>query len=133
LRLSHFDVISSSPLSRCEFSEVFICELILSIPCHTAGKHNRFDITTQYPHVLGWGENGESILVHDLKALETTVLLIYFRHGNYRSFVRQLNLYEFRKDNNRKNIEYRHPEVSVKVRVEKSPLRDSETAERALG
>ena len=61
--------------------------------------------------MLGWGDNGESIVVHDLKALETTVLPLYFRHGNYRSFVRQLNLYEFRKDNNRKLIEYRHPEV----------------------
>jgi len=94
----------------------------LSIPCHTAGKHNRFDIATQYPDVLGWGENGESILVHDLKALETTVLPIYFRHGNYRSFVRQLNLYEFRKDNNRKHIEYRHPEVSVKKCAPKRAL-----------
>jgi heat shock transcription factor 1 len=60
---------------------------------------------------LGWGAKGDTVIVHDTKALEATVLPIYFRHGNYRSFVRQLNLYEFRKDSNRKHIVYRHPEV----------------------
>eukprot|EP00613_Pedinella_sp_CCMP2098_P052960 CAMPEP_0171887594 /NCGR_PEP_ID=MMETSP0992-20121227/42546_1 /TAXON_ID=483369 /ORGANISM="non described non described, Strain CCMP2098" /LENGTH=107 /DNA_ID=CAMNT_0012514387 /DNA_START=138 /DNA_END=457 /DNA_ORIENTATION=- len=68
-----------------------------------------YDIATRHPEMCGFGESGDSLVVHDEKKLEELVLPQYFRHGNYRSFVRQLNLYEFKKDANRTLIIYRHP------------------------
>ena len=38
--------------------------------------------------VVGWGTGGDTVVVHDTKALEATVLPLYFRHGNYRRFGR---------------------------------------------
>jgi hypothetical protein len=71
-----------------------------------------YDIATRFPDVCGFGEDGETVVVVDPARLEKEVLPQYFRHGNYRSFVRQLNLYEFRKDWNRKLIVYRHANFS---------------------
>eukprot|EP00614_Pseudopedinella_elastica_P010857 CAMPEP_0172589202 /NCGR_PEP_ID=MMETSP1068-20121228/7989_1 /TAXON_ID=35684 /ORGANISM="Pseudopedinella elastica, Strain CCMP716" /LENGTH=486 /DNA_ID=CAMNT_0013384749 /DNA_START=55 /DNA_END=1515 /DNA_ORIENTATION=+ len=67
-----------------------------------------YDLVQRFPTVCSFGPDGESIIMHNPKYLERDILPRYFRHGNYRSFVRQLNLYEFRKDHNRKQVVYRH-------------------------
>lgn len=67
-----------------------------------------YDLVQRFPTVCSFGPDGESILMHNPKYLERDILPRYFRHGNYRSFVRQLNLYDFRKDHNRKQVIYRH-------------------------
>ena len=44
-----------------------------------------------------WSEDGKSFVIKDPAAFTKIVLPAYFKHNNFQSFVRQLNLYGFRK------------------------------------
>ena len=46
---------------------------------------------------VGWSGDGERVVVANPERLATTVLPLYFRHGQYASWVRALNAYNFRK------------------------------------
>ena len=56
-----------------------------------------------------WSRDGESIHVQNPTMFATHVLPKYFRHSNFASFVRQLNLYGFNKSSNRRDsCEFTH-------------------------
>ena len=46
---------------------------------------------------LSWDADGESFIVRSMPPFPNEVLPLYFRHSQYVSFVRQLNIYGFRK------------------------------------
>ncbi|KAJ3054247.1 hypothetical protein HK097_002279 [Rhizophlyctis rosea] len=52
-----------------------------------------------YRHLICWGNMGASFLVLDSVEFSKSVLPKVFKHNNYTSFVRQLNLYGFHKKN----------------------------------
>jgi hypothetical protein len=47
--------------------------------------------------VVCWSQDGGALLIKDLREFIAKVLPSHFNHSNYASFVRQLNLYGFRK------------------------------------
>ncbi|KAI8823030.1 HSF-type DNA-binding-domain-containing protein [Fimicolochytrium jonesii] len=53
----------------------------------------------EYQHLIRWSPSGTSFLVLDASGFSATVLPRVFKHNNYTSFVRQLNLYGFHKKN----------------------------------
>ena len=53
---------------------------------------------SNYSDCICWDETGESILIKDKKKFSKTVCKKYYKQKNYNSFVRQLNLYDFIKE-----------------------------------
>lgn len=49
------------------------------------------------PEIGGWSDEGDSIVIKDMKAFSEKVIPTAYRHNNFASFVRQLNFYGFRK------------------------------------
>eukprot|EP01116_Phalansterium_solitarium_P009051 TRINITY_DN2305_c0_g1_i2.p1 TRINITY_DN2305_c0_g1~~TRINITY_DN2305_c0_g1_i2.p1 ORF type:complete len:379 (-),score=125.16 TRINITY_DN2305_c0_g1_i2:242-1378(-) len=53
--------------------------------------------TPAYNAYVSWGSQGLSVLVRDSESFCTHVLPKHFKHNNFGSFARQLNIYGFRK------------------------------------
>jgi hypothetical protein len=71
-----------------------------------------YDIFSREDHqeYCGWGSKGDSIVIRQTEQFSKTVLPKYFKHSNFQSFVRQLNMYDFRKTQQDPNHgEFYHP------------------------
>lgn len=63
-----------------------------------------------YEEWCGWGISGDTIVFKNIEAFSKNVLPKYFKHGNFQSFVRQLNMYDFHKTaQDPHRIEFQHP------------------------
>lgn len=65
---------------------------------------------------VSWGPSGKSFIIHETETFARNVLPLYFKHDNIRSFMRQLNIYNFtrcpKKANSTGNpnaVEFSHP------------------------
>ncbi|ORY99180.1 HSF-type DNA-binding-domain-containing protein [Syncephalastrum racemosum] len=53
----------------------------------------------RFQNRITWSTSGSSFFIYNAKAFANQVLPVYFKHGNFSSFVRQLNMYGFHKIN----------------------------------
>lgn len=51
-------------------------------------------------HIIEWHPDGDAFIIHAPVQLSKEILVKYFRHSNFASFIRQLNLYGFKKRQN---------------------------------
>lgn len=51
--------------------------------------------TKEFAEFISWGKNSDTVLVKDLLQFSSKVLPKYFKHKNFTSFLRQLNMYGF--------------------------------------
>jgi len=90
-------------------------------------------ISDEDDDAIGWSESGNSFYLKPNDDFIKKVLPRYFRHSNYSSFQRQLNLYGFHKELN--GLEagmYRHPMFSLHHRervsqIKRTPQYNSKT------
>ncbi|CAD8145205.1 unnamed protein product [Paramecium pentaurelia] len=60
-------------------------------------------------HIITWNQDGNAFIVLNSHELSSKVLANYFKHKNYPSFLRQLNMYNFKKTKNHYGqSEFRH-------------------------
>jgi hypothetical protein len=57
----------------------------------------------EYASIVRWADNGKAFVVKKLPEFIEDVLPNYFKHNNFASFVRQLNMYDFHKTRNSSN------------------------------
>eukprot|EP00903_Cladosiphon_okamuranus_P018910 g17392.t1 len=61
-----------------------------------AKAYQIFDNPT-WSEICGWGEGGETVVIRKQIEFAQQILPLFFSHSNLQSFVRQLNMYNFRK------------------------------------
>ncbi|ORY94494.1 HSF-type DNA-binding-domain-containing protein, partial [Syncephalastrum racemosum] len=52
---------------------------------------------SQYTSLISWIEDGAAFRIHDPTRFSEELLPQYFKHRNWSSFIRQLNMYQFQK------------------------------------
>ena len=57
---------------------------------------------------LAWSDAGDTFVVHSPDKFARNVLGKYFKHSNFQSYVRQLNMYNFHKVKSRHRWEFFH-------------------------
>lgn len=73
--------------------------------------------SNKYNHILSWSHSGKAFIVHNKYLMEIHVLPLFFKTHQFSSFIRQLNLYGFRKiDSNsytfyNTNFQMQHPQL----------------------
>ena len=51
----------------------------------------------EYKDIIHWGDDGTFFVVNNLHDFTENILPKYYKHNNYSSFIRQLNMYDFHK------------------------------------
>jgi hypothetical protein len=64
--------------------------------------------------IISWVEEGDGFIIRNVELFCSSILPRYFKHGNYSSFNRQLNMYDFYKNNKFGKTDgniYKHPHL----------------------
>jgi len=70
----------------------------------------------EYNCCCSWNTTGTSIIIHDIQYFTKYVLPRFFKHSNFQSFVRQLNMYDWHKViQDPSNGEFKHPHFQVSL------------------
>ena len=68
----------------------------------------------EYKDIIQWGENGKFFVVKNVHDFAEKILPKYYKHNNYSSFIRQLNMYDFHKKKSGQNEHIFHHQYFIK-------------------
>jgi hypothetical protein len=70
----------------------------------------------EYKNTISWSEDGNNFVIHNMHSFSQNILPQYFKHNNYSSFIRQLNMYNFHKQKSGQNEHIFHNKNFVRNR-----------------
>lgn len=62
----------------------------------------------KHSYIISWSDDGLSFIIKDQQAFTKNILPQFFKHRNFASFNRQLNMYDFHKTKE-ESLEFTHP------------------------
>ena len=66
--------------------------------------------TPEYKNIINWSEDGKYFSITNLHDFTENILPKFYKHNNFSSFVRQLNMYDFHKKRSNQNEHiFQHP------------------------
>ena len=74
-------------------------------------------------NIIKWCEDGHSFIISNFSHFVENILPLYFRHQNYSSFVRQLNLYNFRKEKTLQKGEIKYTNIFKNIKLIKKKVK----------
>ena len=69
-----------------------------------------------YKNIIHWTEDGKYFIISNLHDFTEQILPHYYKHNNYSSFIRQLNMYDFHKKKSGQNEHVFHHENFIRNR-----------------
>ena len=81
---------------------------VKKIPNSFIRKTHKILDEDKFETIIRWTSEGLSFIISDLDAFTNTVLPVFFKHKNFATFVRQLNMYGFHKISDH-SLEFSHP------------------------
>ena len=69
-----------------------------------------------YKNIIHWTEDGKYFIISNLHDFTEQILPHYYKHNNYSSFIRQLNMYDFHKKKSGQNEHIFHHQNFIKDR-----------------
>jgi heat shock transcription factor 1 len=83
-----------------------------SAPVPTSFLQKTFDMLSDesLKTIVSWNPEGTEFIIYSINEFSEKILPVYFKHSNFSSFIRQLNMYDFHKlrSNTQEHI-YKHP------------------------
>jgi hypothetical protein len=59
-----------------------------------------------FDHIVSWMPNGNGFKLHDREQFKKTIVARYFNQSHYKSFIRQLNIYDFQRQEGERGSSY---------------------------
>jgi len=72
--------------------------------------------------IVSWSDDGNYIVIKDLQKFTQKILPVYFKHNKMNSFIRQLNMYNFRKKRTMNSYHVYFNDLFKRGKVELLPL-----------
>lgn len=88
-----------------KFKEKYVSKCILPQEGIASFIRKTYELLEEgkFSNIVSWSDDGNFLIIKDAEDFSQKILPVYFKHSNFTSFVRQLNMYNFHKKRSNSN------------------------------